>query len=138
MRFHQIFSSYPYIHRDKYLFRSSKINLFKSPLQNWYILGNILINPSISFLHALHLLFSVHDLHSVLLKFPGALSTNSDNEVDINVKLSINLSLYTIVLPSHFFLFGAEKVIYFLYIFPYTISSPLNSSANWLITKWVS
>ena len=37
-----------------------------------------------------------------------------DSEVDINLKLSINFSLYVIVLPlSSSFLIGTEKVIYF-------------------------
>ena len=42
------------------------------------------------------------DLHSILLKIPDKLSTRSDSEADI--KLSINHSLYGIILPSsHFF-----------------------------------
>ena len=78
------------------------------------MLGNFLTNPSINFLHSSHLLFSVHDLHSMLLKFLDMLSTSSDNEVGINLKLSINLSLYAIVLlSSHSFLIVREKVIYF-------------------------
>ena len=39
----------------------------------------------------------MHDLDSILLKIPDVLSTSSDNEVGINLKLSINLSLYVIV-----------------------------------------
>ena len=59
------------------------------------------------------------------------LLTSSDNEVGINLKLSINLSLYVIVLPlSHSFLIGTEKVIYFSIFSPIQLSSPLNSSAN--------
>ena len=136
MWFHQIFSSYPYLHKDKYLFLAA--NLFKSPLQNWYMLGNFLINPSISFLHSSHLLFSMYDLHSILLKFPDMLSTSFYNEVSINLKLSINFSLYVLVLPSsHFFLIGTEKVVYFSIFSPIKSSSPLNSSANGLIMKWV-
>ena len=73
----------------------------------------------------------MHDLHSILLKIPDLLSTSSDNEVDINLKLSINLSLHVIVLPSsHSFLIGTEKVIYFSIFSPTQLSSPLNSSAN--------
>ena len=42
------------------------------------------------------------------------LSTRLDNELDINLKLSINFVLYVIILPlSRFFLTGTEKVIYF-------------------------
>ena len=43
------------------------------------MLENFLINPSTNFLHSAHLLFSVHDLHFMLLKFPDMLSTSSDN-----------------------------------------------------------
>ena len=70
----------------------------------------------------------MYDLHSILLKIPDALSTSSDSEVGINLKL---LSLCVIVLPlSHFFLIGTEKVIYFSKLFPIQLSSPLNSIAN--------
>ena len=41
------------------------------------------------------------------------LSTSFGNEADINLKLSINFSLYVIVLPLSSFLIGTEKVIYF-------------------------
>ena len=95
------------------------------------MLGNFSINSSIIFLHYSHLLFSAHDFHSMLLNFPDILSTSSDNEVDINLKLSINLSLYVIVLLlSHSFLIGTEKVIYFSILSPIQLSSPLNSIAN--------
>ena len=71
-------------------------------------------------------------VHAILLKIlPEKLSTWSDNEAGINLKLSINLSLSVIVLlPSHFFLFGTEKVIYFSIFYPIQSSSPLNSFAN--------
>ena len=73
----------------------------------------------------------MNDLRFILLKFPAMLTTSSDNEVAINLKLLINLSLYVIVLPSsHFFLIGAEKVIYFSLFSPIQLSSPLNCSAN--------
>ena len=53
----------------------------------------------------------MHDLHSILLKIPDALSTKYDKEVDINLKVSINLSLYVIFLqPPDSFLIGTEKV----------------------------
>ena len=71
----------------------------------------------------------MHDLHSILLKIPDVLSTSSDNEVDVNLKLSINSSLYVTVSPlSNFSLIGTEKVIYFSILS--TISSPLNSFAK--------
>ena len=61
----------------------------------------------------------------MLLKIPDALSTSSDNEVGINLKLSIKLSLYVIVLLlSHSFLIGTEKVIFFKIISPIQLSSP--------------
>ena len=42
------------------------------------------------------------------------LSTRLDNALDINQKLSINFTLYVIVLPLwKIFLIGTEKVIYF-------------------------
>ena len=73
----------------------------------------------------------MHDLHSMVLKIPDKISASSDNEVDINLKLSINFSLHEIVLPSpHSFLTGTEKVIYFSIFSPIQLSLPLNSSAN--------
>ena len=89
------------------------------------MLGKFLINPSINLLHFSHLLLSTHDLHSIPLKFPDILSSY-DNEIGINLKPSINLSLYAIVLPlSHSFLIGTEKVIYFSIFSPIQLSSPL-------------
>ena len=44
--------------------------------------------------------FSMHDLHSSLLKISDVLSTGFDNEPFINLKLSTNLSLYVIVFLS--------------------------------------
>ena len=73
----------------------------------------------------------MHDLHSILLKIPNMLSTSSNNEINLNLKLLINLSLLVIVLPSsHSFLIGTEKVIYFSIFSPIQLSSPLNISAN--------
>ena len=73
----------------------------------------------------------MHDLHSILLKAPDVLSTSSDNEADINLKLSINLRLYVIILPlSHSLLIGTEKFIYFSTLSPIQLISPLNSIGN--------
>ena len=59
-----------------------------------------------------------------------------DNEVDINLKLSRNFSLYLIVLLlSSSFLIGTEKVIYFSVFSPKHSNQPLNSFANCLIMK---
>ena len=60
----------------------------------------------------------MHDLHYLLLKISDVLSTRFDNESEINLKLSINLSLYVIVFLSPLllitsFLIGTEKVIFF-------------------------
>ena len=66
----------------------------------------------------------MHDLHSILLK-------SFDNESGKNLKLSINLIFYVIVLLlSHSFLIGTEKVIYFSILSPTHLSSSLNSIAN--------
>ena len=51
----------------------------------------------------------MHALHSFLL-ISDKLSTRSNNDVDVNLKLSINFILYIFVLS---FLIGTEKVIYF-------------------------
>ena len=64
----------------------------------------------------------MHDLHSILLTLPDVLSTSSDNEVGINLKLSILLSLYVVLLLSHSFLIGTEKVIYFSILSPMQLS----------------
>ena len=73
----------------------------------------------------------MHDLHSILLKVQDMLSTSSDNEVDIYLKLSINLTLRVVVLqPSHSFLICTEKVICFSIFSPIQLSPALNSSAN--------
>ena len=73
----------------------------------------------------------MHNLHSILLKIPDVLSASCDNEAGLNLKLIINLSLYVIVLLlSHYFLIGTEKVIYFSILSPIQLSLPLNSIAN--------
>ena len=78
----------------------------------------------------------MHDLHSILLKIPDVLSTSSDNEVEINLKLSIILSLFVIFLPlSHFFLDWYRKNDIFFILSPIQLSWPLNSFANWSIIK---
>ena len=48
------------------------------------------------------------------MKFSDKLSTRLDSDVDMNLKLSMNFSLYVTVLPlSSSLLIGTEKVIYF-------------------------
>ena len=79
------------------------INLFScllhSSLHFLHLQTNLLFfNPTKQHSESIFI-FSMHDLHSILLKIPDVLSASSDNEVGINLKLSINLSLYVIVLP---------------------------------------
>ena len=65
------------------------------------------------------------------------LLTRLDSEVDINLKLSINFSLYVIVLLlSSPFLIGTEKAIYFSVSSPEHSNWPSNYFANCLIIKW--
>ena len=88
--------------------------LFHSSLHSLYLQINLLFFNPIKQHSELIFIFSMHYLHSILLKIPDMLSTSSDNEVGINLKLSINLSLYVIILlSSHCFLICTEKVIYF-------------------------
>ena len=74
----------------------------------------------------------MHFVHAIPLKILlDKLSTRSDNEKFLNLKLSINVSLCIIVLlSSHFFLIGIEKVIYFYMLSPIQSGLSLNSSAN--------
>ena len=56
----------------------------------------------------------LHFLHLLLSRPSDKLSTRLDNELDTNLKQSINFNLYMIVLPlSTFFLIITEEVIYF-------------------------
>ena len=78
---------------------------------------------------------SLHDSHYFLL-ISDKLSTRLDSEADINLKLSINFSLYMMILSlSYSFLIGTEKVIYFCVFSPKQSKLPLNSFANCLIIK---
>ena len=78
-------------------------------------------------------------MHLLLWNPSDKLSARLDSEVDINLKLSINFSLYVIVLPlSSSFLIGTEKVIYFSVFSPKHSNWPSNSFANCLIIKWLS
>ena len=71
-----------------------------------------------------------------LLNPPDKLSTRFDNELDINLKLSIKFILYVINLPlSSSFLNGTEKVIYFSVFSLKHSNCPLNFSASSLIIK---
>ena len=64
------------------------------------------------------------------------LLTRIENEVDINLKLSINSNLYATVLPlSSCLLIGTEKVIYFSVFSPKHSNCSSNSLANSLIIK---
>ena len=72
-----------------------------------------------------------------LLLISDKLSTRFDNEICINLQLSINSSLYVVVLQlSCSFLIGTEKVMYFSVFSPKQSKLPeLNSLANYLIMK---
>ena len=64
------------------------------------------------------------------------LSTRLDSDAFINLQVSINFSLYVVVLPlSCSFLIGTAKVIYFSVFSPKYSKLPLNSLANCLIMK---
>ena len=105
--------------------------LFHSSLRPLHFQINLLFfNPTKQHSELIFLFF-MHDLHSILLKFPYVSSTSSDNKVGVNLKLSTNLSLHVIVLPlSHSFLIGTEKVIYLSILSPIQLNSPFNSIAN--------
>ena len=68
----------------------------------------------------------------ILISSAAKLLTRFDNELDINLKLSINFILYVINLPllSSSFLIGTEKMF-----FPKHSNWPSNSSASSLIIK---
>ena len=75
-------------------------------------------------------------MHLSLRSPSDKLSTRFDNELDINLKLSINFILYVIDLPlSISFLIGAEKEIYLSAFSPKHSNCPSNSSAISLIIK---
>ena len=82
------------------------------------------------------LMLSINLFSGSFLLIPDKLSTRLDSELDINLKLSINFSLYIVVLPlSCAFLIGTDKVIYFSVFSPMHSKLPLNSFANSLIMK---
>ena len=65
------------------------------------------------------------------------LLTSFDNEVVINLKLSINFSFYVTALPlSSSFLIGNKKVIYFSVFSPKHSNLSSNSFDHSLIIKW--
>ena len=117
MWFHQLFPSSPYIHKDKHLFL-----ITKQIYLNYHFQIDIHLETfRLILLLILCILFSIHDLHSILLKFPDILSTSSGKEVDINLTLSKNLGLYAIFLLSlHSFLIGTKKSDIFFHIFSNT------------------
>ena len=65
------------------------------------------------------------------------LSARFDNELGMNLKMSINFNLYVTDLPlSSSFLIGTEKVIHFSVFCPKHSNYLSNSFANSLIIKW--
>ena len=110
--------------------------------------ANPLINSSLSFLnHALQLkhsnnrLLSLNPINSRLSSnflqlISAKLSTRVDNDLHINLKLSINFILYAIDSPlSSCFLIGTEKVIYFSVFSPKHSNCPSNSFVSSFIIK---
>ena len=76
---------------------------------------------------------------------PIKLSTRFNNEVAINLILSMNFTLYGMILvvlfPSlsiNFFFIGMEKVLYFSLFSPIHSNWPSNAFASSLIMKWKS
>ena len=69
--------------------------------------------------------------------FSVKLSTNFDNDVAMNLKLSMNFILYVISIffDSILFLMGTEKVTYFSVFSPRHSKFPSNSLASSLIIK---
>ena len=83
------------------------------------------------------LMLSINLFSGSFLLITDKLLTRLDSELDINLKLSINSSLYIVVLPlSCSFLIGTDKVIYFSVFSSKLSKLPLNSFANSLIMKW--
>ena len=127
-----------------------------SPSQNSYVFANLLIRSLLecllwSLLHFRQLninnsfpvdMYSRQDLQQpvhLLLRSTTRLSARLDNELDINLKLSIKFIFYVIALLFPISSFnGTEKVMYFSVFFSRHSICPLNSSASSLIIKWES
>ena len=83
-------------------------------------------------------IYSRQDLQSVHLSLRSPserLSIRLNNDLDINLKLTINFILYVIVLPLPSFLIGTEKEIYYSVFYPKNSNCRSNSSASSFIIK---
>ena len=79
-------------------------------------------------------ILSLHLMHSCLL-ISDKLSTRSDNDLLINLKLSMNFSLYVMNLPSLFSFFsGILNVMYFSMPSPQNVM-PFTPFAKSLVMK---
>ena len=79
---------------------------------------------------------SINSSSGFLLLISDRLSTRLASDLSMNLQLSINFSLYVIVLPlSRSFLIGAERVMYFSVFSPRQSKLPSDSSAKYLIIK---
>ena len=76
-------------------------------------------------------------MHLILWSPWKRLSTRLDNELDINLKLSINFMLYEIVFPfSSYFFIGTEEVLHFSVFSLRHSNCRSNSSVIFLIIRW--
>ena len=135
MMFHQTFSSYPCIHRDKILFSTTKL-IYCFYLIKYLLKSNLQFFVTVYAQSSIDI-YSRQDLYFIyfLLWHPlDKLLIRLDNELDINLKLSINFNLYKIVLPLPSFTISTEHVIYFS-VFSNNHS---NSFVHSLIIKWLS
>ena len=94
-------------------------------LETFHLIHSLVLTGFFSTFFAIIRNFAIFKLFKLALEFSIFISTFSAiylrylstgfyNEVDINLKLSINFSLYVIVLPlPSSFLVGTEKVLYF-------------------------
>ena len=81
-------------------------------------------------------MLSINLFSGSFLLITDKLLTRLDSKLDINLKLSINSSLYIVVLPlSCSFLIGTDKVIYFSVLSSKHSKLPSSSFANSLIMK---
>ena len=78
----------------------------------------------------------MQSVHLSVWSLSERLSTKFDNELDIDLKLSISFILSWINLRlSNSFSIGTEKIIYCSLLSPKQSNCPLNSSASSLIIK---
>ena len=85
----------------------------------WFLLHFINSSKLIDYLWLTCIQNKTYSLYLLLRSPSGRLSTRFDNELNINLKLSINFIICVIILLfSSFFSIELEKFIYFLYFLP--------------------